>query len=298
MFRAIYFTDTHYGCRPLTRKDNYNESILKKLEWIFNLAKKNNCIVLHGGDLFDKPNILLTDLIPLVNLFRKYNDLQIYSIRGNEGHDGLEELSPLEFLKITGMIKNNDEYVDFKDTRIFFQNHGESIKEDIDQAKVNMILTHEMIVKEPVIFEHLLIKDVETNCKVVFLADYHPKQGVITREDGVIFVSSGSLARRKRIKNDIEKKPTIIYVCIKEGVPIFKELEVPCETDIWIQRDIEDIFDDAYIAILEEEIKKMKETIDIQINTLSLEDFIKLFAKNTSVKEEILNMSLERIRKV
>ena len=61
---------------------------------------------------------------------------------------------------------------------------------------------------------------------------------------------------------------------------------------------MEDIFDDAYIAILEEEIKKMKETIDIQINTLSLEDFIKLFAKNTSVKEEILNMSLERIRKI
>ena len=90
MFRAIYFTDTHYGCRPLTRKDNYNESILKKLEWIFNFAKKNNCIVLHGGDLFDKPNISLTDLIPLVNLFRKYNDLQIYSIRGNEGMTDLK----------------------------------------------------------------------------------------------------------------------------------------------------------------------------------------------------------------
>lgn len=299
MDKILYFCDAHFGAAPLCRKDNYNQSILNKIEFVLKLARKNNCVVLNGGDLFDRPTIKYIDLIALANLLSNYKDVKFFSIMGNESHDGLPEVSPLRLFKMAGLIKNIDDFVDFNETRIIFKDHGGDNTENVSSEHYNILMTHEMILEKPAIFEHILISEVQTKSQMVTLAHFHPYQGIITRDDGVVFVSPGALSRRKKIAHEIDRNPKIVYICINDKRLIsIKEIDVPCEKDIWVPKEVIDIFDDAYVAILEEEIKKMKETIDVQMNTISLEDFIKLFAKNISLKDEILNIALERIRKV
>ena len=40
---------------PIARTDDYIQAIYEKVKWVFNIAKKNNAIILHGGDVFDLP---------------------------------------------------------------------------------------------------------------------------------------------------------------------------------------------------------------------------------------------------
>lgn len=42
-----------------------------------------------------------------------------------------------------------------------------------------ILLTHDTIVKEPVIFDHVLFEDYNTTADLVLLAHYHPYQGKI-----------------------------------------------------------------------------------------------------------------------
>ena len=41
---------------PISRIDNYSESFFKKLEFILNIAEKNDACVLQPGDFFNSPN--------------------------------------------------------------------------------------------------------------------------------------------------------------------------------------------------------------------------------------------------
>ena len=45
--KFIYFTDVHYGASPVCRKDNYNESILKKLKYIIEYAADNETVKIY-----------------------------------------------------------------------------------------------------------------------------------------------------------------------------------------------------------------------------------------------------------
>ena len=56
--RILFFTDTHIrGTNPQNRKDNFPETLYLKMEEVFDIAKKNNVdILLHGGDIFDRPD--------------------------------------------------------------------------------------------------------------------------------------------------------------------------------------------------------------------------------------------------
>jgi DNA repair exonuclease SbcCD nuclease subunit len=103
--KFIYCSDLHFGATPISRKDNYNEAILKKLIYIFQLARKNNCTILFGGDLVDTPKIKLYDLNNLMKVFIEFSDVPFYAIMGNEGHDGLTESSPITLLRMAKLVK-------------------------------------------------------------------------------------------------------------------------------------------------------------------------------------------------
>lgn len=84
--RFLFFTDTHIrGTNPQNRKDNFLKTLHTKMEEVLDIAKRNNVdILLHGGDIFDRPDIspsLVRDFILLINK----HALPIYAVAGN--HD-------------------------------------------------------------------------------------------------------------------------------------------------------------------------------------------------------------------
>lgn len=53
--KFVYY-DVHYGGQPVSRIDNYNESIMNKLKYIVNYCNTYGIrVIIIGGDLFDAP---------------------------------------------------------------------------------------------------------------------------------------------------------------------------------------------------------------------------------------------------
>ncbi|PKP53745.1 MAG: hypothetical protein CVT92_02070 [Bacteroidetes bacterium HGW-Bacteroidetes-1] len=293
MDKLIYIPDPHYGARPISRKDNYNRSILNKLEHAFKVARKNHCTVIIGGDLFDKPSISMLVFIELLMLFEKYSDVKMVILRGNHFHDGSPESSPLTML---GMFMRNvtlsdgRDYLDLPTTRLIFADNvtdPNTRDEFLSPELNNVLLTHHIIVKDPVIYKHYLIADLKTNADYVLIADYHPEQGIIQRGK-TTFVSTGALARRKNTSHDVGRKPKFAYLSDK-GVVL---KEIPCETDVFIEK----IIDDTPEVNVLENVKQMVELMDTSIMSENLFNALDIFAKTTKVDDDVIKFVKERLQ--
>jgi exonuclease SbcD len=295
----IYLTDIHYGAKPSNRKDDYNASILTKLDYVLGIAAKNDCVVLIGGDLFDNPRrISFIEFNRLIQVFRKY-PVDVYCIDGNESHDGIGDSSPLEVLKYAGIIKRDKGFEDFDSVRVIFRGHGSdsgSIDADLSPSKLNLLMTHETIVEDHVPFDHKLIDEFETKADLVTIGHYHPYQGIKTRQDGVIFVAPGALARRKKIKHELNRSPKFVFISTKNGKFKLKEFDIPCEKDIWNDKAVIEI-DDNLFANISNNVDSMSEELNLVQTAVSLEDAIKTFGTTNEFPEEIINYSLERLSK-
>ena len=84
--RFIYINDSHLANKaPVSRIDDYNETIFDKLRFCFEYCKDNGIkTVIHGGDLFHSYKIKEEIGIKFVDLLQEY-DLQFYYCYGN--HD-------------------------------------------------------------------------------------------------------------------------------------------------------------------------------------------------------------------
>jgi DNA repair exonuclease SbcCD nuclease subunit len=296
MDKLIYIPDPHYGAKPVSRKDNYNKSILSKLEHCFKVAAKNGCVLVIGGDLFDRPNINMQLFIELLMLFEKYTNVKVIILRGNYYHDGSPESSPLTMLGLfmkNVILSDGKDYYDLPTTRLIF---ADNVTDPNDRDRflsdnhTNILLTHHIIVKEPVIYKHYLVDELKTSAKYVLIADYHPEQGIMKRDkDMVVFVSTGALARRKNTSHDIDRIPKFAYLS-QNGV-ILKE--IPCEKNVFVEKiDAPDTKEDVL-----ENVKQMVELMDTNIMSVNLNDALDIFATKTKVEPDILTFVKERLIK-
>lgn len=302
MDRFIYITDLHFGAKPISRKDDYNAAILEKMEFVFKLAKKNNCVVLFGGDLTDTPKIKFFELMELMKLFSKYKEVPFFGIFGNPGHDGLVDSSPFTFMKMSGFIRGDGMYQDFEDTRVIFCGHGCQIQ-DMDKyihvKKYNVLMTHHTLVTEPVIFEHILINEAKTEADMVTIGHYHAYQGILKRDDGKVFVAPGAMARKKRTKEDMERIPKCVYFSISgKELKSIKEIDIPCKMDIWTNKKVLELDDDVLYNDINAKVNDMKDVLTTTAIYPSLKDGIEVFGKEIKVDQRIIDYTQERIKNI
>ena len=91
--KILYFTDTHIrGTNPKNRKDDFVQTLENKLLEIVDIIKKNNVdYVIHGGDLFDRPDISISIVSRFAKILKTIN-VPIYIVSGNHdmfGHNPL-----------------------------------------------------------------------------------------------------------------------------------------------------------------------------------------------------------------
>ena len=84
--RLLFFTDTHIrGNTPRSRKDNILNTLFQKIEEIIDIAQQWQVdYILHGGDIFDRPDISPSIVRDVMKLFKRFNR-PIYAVAGN--HD-------------------------------------------------------------------------------------------------------------------------------------------------------------------------------------------------------------------
>jgi len=246
--KLLFFTDTHIkGTTPKNRKDNYYETLKRKFHEIGNISRKLDVdYILHGGDWFDRPDIspsIVREFAIIVKGFGK----EIYTVAGNHdiyGHNpntiGRTMLGIFEGTGIVNLLKD-DEAVILKKDGISVQLTGKSYNYDIDGVNYRnsyivkksdsvdyaINIVHGMLLKKPFYegIQYTLLEDIkDTEADITFAGHYHSGFGVI-QVDGKYFANPGSIVRVSNSLAEIERKPKVIYVELKEQITI-EEIEL------------------------------------------------------------------------
>lgn len=217
MYKFIYFSDLHADNRLfLSRKDNFELSCLSKLKDIVDASNKLDCQVLCGGDLVNGPYLghsFINQMIDILkgmrrplNLILGNHDITGRNLRSyNSSTLGLMVKSGvLTIMEKPGLIEDFlmiPVPYDEAQTAISYDQHFKDIfpgNYDIDR-KPRLIITHNMILPTPTVFNHILASDVAKvipSNSVLLIGHYHVPFSCT--ENDVRFINIGSAGRVSR----------------------------------------------------------------------------------------------------
>lgn len=315
--RLLFFTDSHIrGTSPKNRKDDYVETLEKKFLEIVDLINNNNIdYVLHGGDLFDRPDVSIAITSRFSRILKKIN-VPFYIISGNHdvyGHNpqtiNRTIIGLLSELDIFNII-NENEKVFLEKGNIKVQVTGQPyiydiddpinrkyyILEDIDNTVNYAIhIVHGMLLDKPFIkgVPYTLVDDIkDTKANITIAGHYHSGFDKMVI-DGKYFINPGSIVRISNSLREMDRKPKVIIIDLNDGIKIDDVyLETALNGDIILDRqEIEkNIFQ-------RERIYEFKQTIDSALNfeKMDINDVLIEVSKSEGLSEEVKIEALKRI---
>lgn len=233
--RFIYFTDSHVrGTNPKSRTDNFFETVLNKILEIQELSISWNAdYILHGGDLFDRPDVsisVMNEVIPVLQKFTK----PIYAISGNHdiyGHNPITlprtMMGLLDTLGILHILNNEAIFLEDGETTvqlsgapyIYGLDREENrdlyiVKEKDPRADFAIHLVHGFLMTDSTkaMFSHTTISDIlETKADLTLSGHLH--DGIpITEIEGKIFANPGATVRISNSLTELKRRPKILLI--------------------------------------------------------------------------------------
>lgn len=235
--KILYFTDTHIrNTTPRHRRDNYQKAIYLKICEILQIAKTQNVdVILHGGDVFDRPDISPVIVKKYADIFKSV-EIPMYVIAGN--HDLYEQnpdsvnstmLGLLDKLEVIRLIKPDEKVFVNKDVtlqitgRLYYQNidRANTVRDYVVTQKntdyaVHMV--HGMLLEKP-FYEGMpctLIKDIAmTAADITFAGHYHSGFKPI-KIDNKFFINPGGIARINNNISELERIPKYVIADLNQ----------------------------------------------------------------------------------
>lgn len=310
-------TDTHIrGTTPKNRKDNLPETLERKLKEIGEIIKDYNIdFVLHGGDLFDRPDVSISIASNFASILTSYK-VPIYIVSGNHdvyGHNpntlGRTMLGLLDALNIVKIVKQNEKIYLSKDgVRVqltaqpyvynidYEENKSNYMVRDVaEDADYSIHMVHGMLLNRPFIkgIPYTLIDEIkDTKADITLAGHYHSGFGIINI-DNKYFVNPGSLIRITNSLNEIERMPKVVLIRLEDSIDI-KLIQLKSALkgeEILDRQEIENhIFKD-------ERLFDFKQSIDRAINfeKLEINEILMEVSNAEGVSEEVKKEALRRI---
>jgi|GEM_PF-2383023 DNA repair exonuclease SbcCD nuclease subunit len=306
MKKILFFTDTHLQEIPISsRKDNYFESIIRKIEEIKDIANSENVdYVLFGGDFFSKPSPSDEVIISLIQILKKFNSRPIITILGNHDIEGRnpdtynrKAVKILEEAHLIKVLKDGENYPPF-DTEIEIQgvNYKNGVDSNPDLLKVEkkrkglilIQMVHSYVLPFKTNFQTLSLEEVAniTEADIILIGHYHDGFGE-RRVNGKIFISPGSIARDSI--NQFNRIPQVVLIKIdgsKIDIEFIKLKNVLKKEEIESKdmKEIEDfIFNDFFRTLQGKEI-----------DSFEPEKIIDEILKDENVDQEVKKEVLKR----
>lgn len=306
MKKILFFTDTHLQEVPISsRKDNYFESIIRKIEEIKDIANSENVdYVLFGGDFFSKPSPSDEVIISLIQILKKFNSRPIITILGNHDIEGRnpdtynrKAVKILEEAHLIKVLKDGENYPPF-DTEIEIQgvNYKNGVDSNPDLLKVEkkrkglilIQMVHSYVLPFKTNFQTLSLEEVAniTEADIILIGHYHDGFGE-RRVNGKIFISPGSIARDSI--NQFNRIPQVVLIKIdgsKIDIEFIKLKNVLKKEEIESKdmKEIEDfIFNDFFQTLQGKEI-----------DSFEPEKIIDEILKDENVDQEVKKEVLKR----
>ena len=315
--KLLFFTDKHIrGKTPKNRMDNFPETIERKLNEIKQIIKEYNIdYVLHGGDLFDRPDVSISIASNFSKILNSFG-VPIYIIVGNHdvyGHNpdtvNRSILGLLDALNVVRLI-NRDEVIYLNKGGIKVQLTGQPFVYNIDHegCRSNYIveevsrdvdysihMVHGMLLNRPFIegIPYTLIDDIKsTKADITLCGHYHTGFGVIN-VDGKYFVNPGSLVRITNSLSEIYRMPKVAIITLDSSIDIqLVELKSALKGEEVLNRDEIDNY-----KFKNEVLFEFKQEIEssIDFDKLKIEEILIEVSNAEGVSEEIRKEALKRI---
>lgn len=315
--RILYFTDTHIrGTTPKNRKDNIVETLEKKINEIVELAERYKVdYILHGGDLFDRPDISISIVSKFASILNKIT-VPFYIICGNHdiyGHNpdtiNRTMLGLLDALNIVHIVKD-DEKIFLEKEDVTVQLTGQSYIYNLDdksnlkkyivsekdkQADYSIHMVHGMLLDKPFIkgIPYTLLDDIkDTKADITLSGHYHSGFGII-KIDNKYFVNPGSIIRITNSLREIERIPKVVLIDLNENINIeLLALKTAEQGDSVLDRHEIESF-----IYKNERLFEFKQSIDETVNfeKLDINQILLEVSNAEGVSEEIKTEALKRI---
>ena len=225
--KFIYLSDTHIkGKNPNNRIGDYYQDVMAKIKEVVALSKKLKCdYVIHGGDLFNSPNVSNVIIDEFIDLIESAK-IPWYIVWGNHdliGHNvELSNSSTLAHIfRRSKLIQHLDD-INIKNFSTYIQgfDYYHNIEGDIKEkglnckfpeAKYKIAITHAFFTLKPFLPHvlHIQLKDIKTDFDVVLCAHYH-KDWDIKEIDGTKFVNLGAIGRQGI--DEVKREPKVLLV--------------------------------------------------------------------------------------
>jgi DNA repair exonuclease SbcCD nuclease subunit len=313
--RLLYFTDTHIrGTSPRGRTDDFFDSMKRKLNEIIQIAIENKVdYVLHGGDVFDRPNLSPAVVREFAQLFRKFPS-PVYAIAGNHdiyGHNPATVdrtmLGLLEAFGVLTLIKEHD-LIELNDGRIKLQLTGQPFHYDLDkrdiaedyavtnQTKADYCIhmVHGMLVEKalPEGVPHTMVSsllEMQSDADILLTGHYHGGFP-IQHKDSKYIINPGSIARLSNQQAEIKRIPQVVLIDLSTEIRIqFQKLTSAARGEDVFDRSIqeESLYRQEKWAQFAQEVSAAGIYQGIQVDEI-IEEIAKIDLLEPSVKEEAL----------
>ena len=211
---------------PVSRKDDFRQTVFKKLADVHSICKEWGVeLLVLLGDVFSSPSPHFSVLSEFV-YFLDALSLPVLSILGNHDVYGWQEdtffrtaLGILDKIGSVTVLSTQTRLSFEKDDVCFYvvyplTNSSESLTEPVyTMAPCVVALSHLAVTPREVFGEHVLMHNFVTSANYVFSGHYHPGYVPMTSiSGGAVFCNPGALLRMSAIPEEIERFPTVAIV--------------------------------------------------------------------------------------
>lgn len=315
--KILYFTDTHIrGNTPKNRKDIFIDTLENKFREIANLIEKLDIdFILHGGDLFDRPDVSISIVSRFARILSTIK-IPFYLISGNHdiyGHNPETiNRSILGLLDVANVIEIiNGKKIILEKDNIKVQLTGQPYIYDIDSAEnidyylikdkdkeidYSIHMVHGMLLDKPFIkgIPYTLIDNIKnTKADITLSGHYHRGFKTIITDDNKYFINPGSLVRITNSLQELDRIPQVVLLDLSQNIQI---KNIPLKSAL----PGEQVLDRRQIEsniFKSERMLQFKETINATMNfeKMDINEVLLQVSSSEDVGEDVIKEALRRI---
>ncbi len=318
--KILYLTDTHIrGTSPKNRKDDFSYTLEKKLYEITEIIRQNNIdFVLHGGDLFDRPDISVSIVSRFAKVFTDIH-IPVYMISGNHdvyGHNpktlNRTMMGLLNELGILNIV-NEEEKIILEKDGIRVQLTGQPyvydiddpinrryyiVDEVLDDVDYSIHMVHGMLLDRPFIkgIPYTLVDDIKDTLADITLSGHYHSGFKEIMIDGKYFINPGSIVRISNSIKEMERRPKVLIIELTDKIQT-SYIYLKTAEDGEKVLDREEIQKNLYKR---ERILEFKQTIDatLSFDKMDINDVLIEMSNAEEVEEQVKSEALRRIAMV
>lgn len=315
--RILFFTDSHIrGTTPKSRKDDFTDTLERKFKEIVDIIYEENIdYVIHGGDLFDRPDVSISLVSKFSKILNKIN-VPIYIISGNHdifGHNpktlNRTMLGLICDLKVLNIINEGEKILLEKDN-IKVQLTGQPYIYNIDdpkdkshykvqdldpEADFAIHIAHGMLLDKPFIkgIPYTLVDDIKDTLADITLSGHYHSGFEKIEIDGKYFLNPGSIVRVSNSLREIKRKPKIVIIDLEGEIDI-SYVYLSSAVDGEKVLDRKEIENSIYRR---ERMYEFKQTIDnaMSFEKMDINDVLLEVSNAQGVDQDVKKEALRRI---